>query len=133
MNSNCEFHTKFDGQPTVLCVDDDPNVSEAIARRLAAFGIRVLRAYDGLQGCWLAVTEKPDVIILDVAMPNGTGSEILDCLKSNDQTVHTPVIVLTGKTDPGLRRQMEKLGAARFLNKPVPLEVLLEEIARNVS
>jgi CheY-like chemotaxis protein len=70
--------------PTVLCVDDDPNISEAIGRRLQRFGIRVLRAYHGMQGCWLAATEKPDVIVLDVAMPKGSGVEIRKWRKRNE-------------------------------------------------
>ncbi len=119
--------------PTVLCVDDDPNVSEAIARKLLRLGIRVLRAYDGVQGCWLAATEKPDVIVLDVAMPKGNGDEILELLQRNEQTASVPVLVLTGKTDPGLCHKMKKLGAARFLSKPIPFDELLEEIARYVS
>jgi DNA-binding response OmpR family regulator len=119
--------------PTVLCVDDDPNISEAIGRRLLRLGIRVLRAYHGMQGCWLAATEKPDVIVLDVAMPKGDGIEILQCLKRNEQTASIPVVVLTGKTDPDLCRRMQKLGAVRYLSKPLPFDELLEEITRHVS
>ena len=119
--------------PTVLCVDDDPNISEAIGRRLLRLGIRVLRAYDGMQGCWLAVTEKPDVIVLDVAMPNGNGVEILECLKRNEQTATIPVVVLTGKAEPGLCRRMQKLGAVQYLSKPIPFDELLEAITRQVS
>jgi DNA-binding response OmpR family regulator len=119
--------------PTVLCVDDDPNISEAIGRRLLRLGIRVLRAYDGMQGCWLAVTEKPDVIVLDVAMPNGNGVEILECLKRNEQTANIPVVILTGTTDPGLCRRMQKLGAVQYLSKPIPFDELLAAIARHVS
>lgn len=117
--------------PTVLCVDDDPNISEAIARRLLRHGIRVLRAYDGMQGCWLAATEKPAVIVLDVAMPNGNGVEIIECLKRNKQTANIPVVVLTGKTDPSLCQTMQDLGAARFLSKPIPFDELLDEICRH--
>ena len=119
--------------PTVLCVDDDPNVSEAIGRTLLRLGIRVLRAYDGMQGCWLAATEQPDVIILDVAMPNGNGVEILECLKRNEQTARIPVVVLTGTADPGLCRRMQKLGAIQYLSKPIPFDELLETIVPYVS
>ena len=64
---------------TVLCVDDDPNISEAIARTSVRHGIRVVRAYLGIEGFLKAITENPDVIILDVAMPKGQGTEILEC------------------------------------------------------
>jgi DNA-binding response OmpR family regulator len=117
---------------TVLCVDDDPNISEAIGRRLLRLGIRVLRAYDGMQGCWLAATEKPDVIVLDVAMPNGNGFEILECLKRNAQTAGIPVVVLSGMTDASLCRRMQKLGAVRCLSKPIPFDELLDAISQAV-
>ena len=119
--------------PTVLCVDDDPNISEAIGRRLLRLGIRVLCAYDGIQGCWLAVTEKPDVIVLDVAMPNGNGEEILECLKRNGQTASIPVVVLTGKADQCLCRRMQKLGAVQYLNKPIPFDKLLDSISQAIA
>ena len=112
----------------VLCVDDDPNVSESIARAFARHGVEVLRAFHGMQGLWLAANEKPDAIVLDLAMPKGRGEEILQCLKRNGETAHIPVIVLTGKGDPGLRRRMERLGADRFLAKPTPADALLCEV-----
>ena len=119
--------------PTVLCVDDDPDISEALTRVFHRHGIRVLRAFLGIQGFSQAVTEKPDVIILDVAMPKGQGTEILECLKRNPQTADIPVIILTGKRDPGLKREVQNLGAARFFNKPIPFDELLDEIRRHIS
>ncbi len=119
--------------PTVLCVDDDPNISEALARVFQCHGIRVLRAFFGMQGFSQAVTEKPDVIILDLAMPKGQGTEILECLKRNRQTADIPVIILTGNSDPGLKRKVQNLGAARFFNKPIPFDELLDEIRRHIS
>ncbi len=115
--------------PKVLCVDDDPNVSEAIARAFSRHGLRVLRAFHGMQGLWLAASEKPDAIVLDLAMPKGSGEEILECLKRNPDTAHIPVVVLTGKHDPGLERHIRRLGADRFLAKPVPADTLLSEIS----
>ena len=82
----------------------------------------------GMQGCWLAATERPDVIVLDVAMPNGNGVEILECLKRNEQTAAIPVVVLTGNADPGLCRRMQRLGAVQYLSKPIPFDELLEAI-----
>jgi DNA-binding response OmpR family regulator len=114
--------------PTLLCVDDDPNISEAIARRFHRHGIRVLRAFLGIQGLSQAVTEKPDIIILDLAMPKGQGVEILECLKHNPQTAHIPVLILTGSNDPAMKRKVQHLGAARFFSKPIPFDELLEEI-----
>ncbi|MDY0165216.1 MAG: response regulator [Thermoguttaceae bacterium] len=115
--------------PKILCVDDDPNVSEAIARAFSRHGVEVIRAFHGMQGFWLASTEKPDAIVLDLAMPKGPGEEVLECLKRNAQTARIPVIVLTGKSNPGLERHMQRLGADRFLVKPTPADTLLAEIS----
>ncbi len=52
--------------PLMLCVDDDPEISQAIALRLRNYQVNVLRAFYGAQGMWLAVTEKPDFVITDV-------------------------------------------------------------------
>lgn len=114
----------------ILCVDDDPNVSEALARAFSRHGVRVLRAFHGMQGLWLATNEKPDAIVLDLAMPKGPGEDVLGCLKRNAETAHIPVIVLTGKNDPGLERRMRRLGADRFFAKPTSAGALLSEIGR---
>ena len=119
--------------PTVLCVDDDPNVSEALARAFHRYGILVLRAFFGIQGLSEAVAQKPDAIILDLAMPKGQGVEILKCLKNNPQTAHIPVFILTGSNDPTMKRRVQHLGAAAYFHKPVCSDELLNEICRQIS
>ncbi len=64
--------------PKVLCVDDDPNVATSITRGLRPFKVDVLSAYHGMQGIWLATTEKPNVIITDLAMPWTRGEDLID-------------------------------------------------------
>jgi CheY-like chemotaxis protein len=85
-----------------------------------------------VQGLWKPVTEKPDLIILDLAMPGGSGDEILDVLQENEQTAGTPVLVLSGNLHRSLSRQLEKHGAVRCFCKPLPFEELLAEIRRFV-
>ncbi len=141
---NAETHSELDlvgflpgpqnlNSLTVLCVDDDPSISEALARVFHCHGIRVLRAFLGIQGLAQAISQKPDVIILDLEMPKGQGTEILECLKRNPQTAGIPVIILTGKSDPGLRKKLKKKGATQFFNKPIPFEELLDEILRHTA
>ena len=114
--------------PTVLFIDDDPQILEAIARRLRRYEIEVLQAFHGMQGYWMAVTEKPDVIVTDLRMPQGDGETVLECLKRNAQTATIPVIVLTGKQESGLKRHMHNVGAAGYLSKPVRFEDLVREL-----
>lgn len=119
--------------PTVLCIDDDPQVSEVIQDRLDAYEVKLLRAFFGAQGIWMAVTQKPDVIICDLRMPQGDGSTVIECLKRNRQTAAIPIIVLTALREPGLPRHLERIGASSYLTKPIHFNDLLGELQRHID
>ncbi len=119
--------------PTVLCIDDDPHVSEVIQDWLDAYEVKLLKAFFGTQGVWMAVTQKPDVIITDLRMPQGHGATVIECLKRNAQTAAIPVIVLTALHEPGLRRQLERIGASSYLTKPIHFNDLLGELLRHIE
>ncbi len=119
--------------PVILCVDDDPEISRMIELKLSRFNVEVQRAFFGMHGLWEAVQSAPDLIILDVSMPQGDGKFVLGCLKRNPQLAGVPVIVLTGSRDRDLRRRMFHLGAAQFLKKPIAFDDLLHEIQHIVD
>ena len=119
--------------PTVLCIDDDPHVSEVIQDWLAAYEVKLLRAFFGTQGIWMAVTQKPDVIITDLRMPQGDGATVIEWLKRNVQTAAIPIIVLTALHEPGLQRELESIGASRYLTKPIHFNDLLGELQRHIK
>ncbi|MGA2062933.1 MAG: response regulator [Thermoguttaceae bacterium] len=114
--------------PVVLCIDDDPQVSEVISDRLYDYKVKLLSAFSGMQGLWLAATNQPDVIITDLLMPMGDGATIIECLKRNAKTASIPIIVLTAKRESGLLRRVKKIGADSFLTKPILFNDLLEEL-----
>src|SRR5262245_16528850 len=114
--------------PKILCIDDDPDVSGAIQRRLSNYDVDVVRAFHGMHGFAEATSHKPDVIVMDLAMPSGDGATILECLRRNRETAGIPVIVLTGVRDRQLRHKLLRLGANRFLYKPIRLDDLLHEL-----
>jgi len=119
--------------PAVLCIDDDPQVSEVIQDRLEGYEVKLLRAFFGTQGIWMAVPQKPDVIITDLRMPQGDGTTVIECLKRNVQTAAIPVIVLTARHEPGLQRELEGIGASRYLTKPIHFNDLLGELQRHIE
>jgi len=119
--------------PTILCIDDDPEVSGAIERRLSQFDVHLIRAFHGMHGYAEALTHKPDVIVMDFRMPRGDGATILECLRRNRQTASIPVIVLTGMRDRRIRHHLLDLGADAFLQKPLPLEELMRTLSRFVE
>ena len=118
--------------PKLLCIDDDPQISEAIGLRLRDYEVDVLCAYHGMHGFWLAMTERPNLIITDMRMPQGPGEYIVECLRSNSDTREIPVIVLTGQRGPDVVQKVRRLDVQAFLTKPVPFEQLLGVIKQHI-
>src|SRR5262245_7831900 len=119
--------------PTILCIDDDPEVSGVIERRLSRYSVHCIRAFHGMHGYAEALTQRPDVIVMDLRMPNGDGATILECLRRNQQTAAIPVIVLTGMRDRRLKHRLLNLGADAYLCKPLLLDDLTRTLGRFVE
>ena len=119
-----------DVRPVVLCIDDDPEISEAISLRLRRYDIDVLRAFHGMHGLCLAVACQPDLIITDLNMPQGGGSYLIECLRNDSSTCGLPIIVLTGQRNPKLEANVRQLGATQFLKKPVHSDELTAAIGK---
>ncbi len=119
-------------RPTLLCIDDDPDAIEAISIALRRYDVRILRHFTGEQGFWEALCAKPDLIITDLKMPQGTGEMLLECLQRNPRTRGIPTIVVTGLRRADLPGHVKHLGAAQCLRKPVSIAELIAEIRRFV-
>jgi two-component system KDP operon response regulator KdpE len=117
----------------VLCIDDDPQVAEVIQDYLDRYDVKLLPAYFGAQGIWLAALHQPDVIITDLRMPQGDGTTVIDTLRHNAKTAAIPIVVLTGRTDPGVDSQVRHLGAENCLRKPLHIHDLLAELRRYIE
>jgi DNA-binding response OmpR family regulator len=120
-------------RPVILWIDDDPNVSIAAEVQLRHFDVKLVRAFHGKDGFEQAMRIGPDVIIVDLAMPNGDGTSVVGCLRHHEKTQKAAIIVLTGMRDRALARQLFLLGADQFLHKPVSSDELLHEISRFVD
>ncbi|MEM6473130.1 MAG: response regulator [Planctomycetota bacterium] len=116
--------------PKLLCIDDDPELCRTLEMRLSKYRVDVLLAYFGTQGYWEAITDQPDLILMDVRMPNGDGRFVLQSLRQNKATCSIPVITLTGMRDPKIRHEMLSLGADSYLQKPIRFNALLDEMRR---
>ncbi len=115
-------------RPWVLCIDDDKDFTDFLRLRLESQGVEVVQAFAGMAGYRTAFTTPAQAIILDYEMPDGNGEYVLRRLKANPVTCQIPVIVLTGNRDRMLERTMYRLGAARFLTKPVNWGTLWAEL-----
>jgi CheY-like chemotaxis protein len=82
---------------TVLVVDDDPKAVEVVAAFLPAPGYAVVRAYGGAEAITLAARLRPDLILLDLMMPEVNGFEVADALQRNPDTARIPILVVTAK------------------------------------
>lgn len=112
---------------TVLVVDDDPAVHDVLRPTLVKEGYRLLHAYDGLEALKIAKDDPPDVITLDVMMPQLDGWTVLGKLKSDPELAHIPVIMLTIVDE---RTMGYSLGAAEYMTKPVDRARLIELLRR---
>jgi len=114
---------------TVLIVDDEPQSVEALAESIRAEGYTVLEARSGAQGIELAVTSRPDLLILDLLMPEMNGYEVVARLRANPLTAKLPILIYTGadlsaEERAKLQRQVQGIAA-----KPAR-EQLLADLAR---
>ena len=109
----------------ILIIDDEPELVKAIEVRLRASGYQVEVAYDGEEGVKKTIEFKPDLIILDIVMPKMSGYEVCKVLKSNEETRHIPILILTASQQRELEKKCLALGAKVALMKPFETEELL--------
>ena len=114
----------------ILIADDDESLVKVLTSRLRQHGYDVIHAFDAIQAMSMAMSRNPDLIILDIKMPAGTGKGALEKLKNSATTSPIPVIVITGYSDENLRKFADEKGAVDFFEKPFEVEVLLESIGR---
>jgi len=115
----------------ILIVDDEPSMRQTLNVRLTSQGFDVVEAGDGNEGYQKALSEKPDLIILDLLMPNVDGIEASNLLKENDQTKGIPVIFLTALQSKKQEKQQGHLvGSETIFAKPFDSKELLEEIQK---
>lgn len=108
----------------VLLADDDRVLTHLLSSHLRAKGAETIVAHDAMQAFMSAMKSLPDVIVLDVQMPGGTGIQALKKLKQSARTSLIPVVVLTGSVEPEAASSFKALGAIEFLRKPVDPEEL---------
>ena len=112
----------------ILVVDDEPNIVKMIYSRLAANNYEVIAAYDGITAVAKAHKEKPDLIILDIKMPAGTGISVYENLSNSADTAMIPVIFITAYPDEDIKKKVLDMGANDFVAKPFKADVMLSRV-----
>jgi len=114
--------------PKILLVEDNEASADALARRLERRNYSVRIAADGLQAVALAKSEQPDLILMDLGLPGIDGWDATAHLKSNPETSHIPIIVLSAHAMPNHKHQAFAAGGDDFDSKPVQFDRLLHKI-----
>ncbi len=116
----------------ILVVDDDMIIVESIVQALEEdeFNYEVISASDGFEAGLQVNHFNPDLMILDIMMPDIKGYEVCKKIKTNDKTKHTKIIVLSAYLDDEKFKQMKENGADICFSKPLPLPQLKEEVAK---
>ncbi len=105
--------------PTILLVEDNEMNRDMLTRRLERKGYRVISAGDGAEGCYLARSKAPDIILMDISLPVMNGWEAAQKLKSDKVTRHIPIIVLTAHALATDRAKAFEVGCNDYDTKPV--------------
>jgi signal transduction histidine kinase/DNA-binding response OmpR family regulator len=119
------------GRPRLLIIDDDTAVHALLEEDLSSLGYAIVNAYSGDDGLRAAVDSAPDVIILDLMMPNMSGFEVADALKDDPRTAGIPILVLTSKEVSTEDREVLHTKVSSFVQKGKSArEQLVREIRR---
>jgi CheY-like chemotaxis protein len=114
--------------PKILLVEDNEMNRDMLTRRLQRHGFTVCSAVDGPQGVAMAESERPDLILMDVALGAMDGWEATQLIKARVSTASIPIIALTAHALASDRDRSIEVGCADFDTKPVDLPRLLDKI-----
>jgi CheY-like chemotaxis protein len=116
---------------TILVVDDDQDLREAMKTMLGERGYRTIEADDGHEARQLIDAEKPDLVILDMMMPRWGGLAVLEHFR--DRSNAPPFIMITANEGAKHKSYAEQLGVVDYIRKPFSMERLLDGVAKNVE
>ena len=113
----------------ILVVDDEQYI-RLLARRLLSDKFTVLEASDGAEAVDMAREHKPDLILMDIMMPNVDGYNACSTIKTDQSTKRIPVVMLTGIGYELNKKLAKEMGADDYITKPFTLEKLLDTIGK---
>lgn len=112
-------------QPTILVAEDDISLLTALTERLKSSGFNVIAVQDGYQALEYCRRARPDLMLLDVNMPAGSGLSVQQRMRKCAELADIPVVYLTGDSRESVVCKAHDLGAVAVLHKPVRTEELL--------
>jgi CheY-like chemotaxis protein len=117
-------------QKTVLIIEDEEDAADMFAEMMRVSGYRVFKTSSSTPALTMMTAEKPDVVILDIMMPEISGLDILRQMRKNPELANIPVVVVSAKSMPADIKLGMEAGAFIYLTKPVGFVELKEAIER---
>ena len=121
------------GKPSILVVDDEASIQKILKRNLQASGYEVRVADNGRLALDMVRQQHPDLILLDLHLPDLPGEEVLRRLWADPRTRDLPVAVLSADAMPEQRQRLVAAGAVAYLTKPVDIRQLLQLIDERLT
>ena len=117
----------------ILCVEDEPEMVDLIRLILARRGFNVQGASGGVEGIRLIREKHPDLVLLDLMMPDMDGFEVLRLLRAGRETGHIPIIACTAYRDSAIERRIAEEAFDGHIRKPLKLDELLRRIRESLE
>ena len=117
-------------EKTVLIVDDEKSIVDILSFNLKKEGYKTLSAYDGPEGLEKALSQSPDLILLDVMLPGMDGFEV--CRRIREKSDQVPIIMLTAREEESDKVLGLELGADDYITKPFSVRELLARVKANI-
>lgn len=120
-------------QKTVLIIEDEEDAAELFAEMMRVSGFRVVKTLRSAPAITMMTVDKPDLVLLDIMMPEVSGLDILRQMRREPYLANIPVIVVTAKGMPADIKNGMEAGASTYLTKPVGFQELKEAVERTLG
>ena len=119
--------------PSILIVDDEPNIRRMVGALLGAEGYEVRDASDATAGLARAVEYEPDLVLLDLMIPGRDGYEVCQTIRADPACARTKIVMLTARSREVEREKGLALGADDYITKPFSTRELVERVRRHLD
>jgi len=113
----------------ILYIEDSPSNRLLVTRILLVEGYEVLEATDGAEGIQMAKSEHPDLILMDMNLPEVDGYELTETIKADPELSDIPVVAMTANVMQGDREKALQAGCVGYIPKPIDVDSLPEQVA----
>jgi two-component system cell cycle response regulator DivK len=118
----------------LILIVDDSDQNRRLARKVLQFaGFRTLEAAGGIEGLSLALEHRPDLVLMDIRMPDMKGTEVLQKLREDERTATIPVVALTSSTMKGDRERFLADGFDGYLEKPIRVREFPNQVRAHLA